>query len=95
MAQAVYKYDLEKRDRQVITLPKHSQLLHVGVQGNDWKLWARVSIDSAAGERDAVIRITGTGHRIIDGGEARYLNTFTEMGGALVFHAFEIVDAWY
>jgi len=60
VAQAVYKYPLEYKDKQVIELPEGADILHVGDQLGTVCIWAKVSPDLPANRKFEVI-IAGTG----------------------------------
>lgn len=84
----VYKYPLEKTDVNYIELPMTAKLLHVASQYGDWMLWALVNPREKTFVKRG-IRIVGTGHRVRGICSDDYINTFTEEGGALVWHAFQ------
>ena len=77
----VYKYKIEKG----LTLPRGAEVLKVGIQNNDFCLWALVDTES-----DTCIRhfeIYGTGHPVEGANELNHLGTIFE--GAFVWHVFE------
>lgn len=85
----VYKYPLAVTDEQTVEMPA-GVILTVQVQHGTPCLWAAVDPSSPMTKR--VIRIAGTGHLIDDSiATHRYIGTFQLAGGALVFHAFEVL----
>ena len=57
--------------------------IHVGVQHRIWQVWYVVGGDVLY---DVTVVGTGEGHRDVTGWE--HINTFLELDGALVWHAF-------
>lgn len=86
----VHKFDLWSDDNTV-TLPAGAELLTVQMQHDSPRLWALVDTDVTEQER-RIIRFYGTGHFINPALELRYLATVQMEGGALVFHAFEVLS---
>jgi hypothetical protein len=87
--QTIWKFPLPVQDYSIIEMPEGSIPLAVQIQGQSPCLWVQVPDDTA----DLVPRrfaIHGTGHPMHQSGY-RYISTFQMHGGALVFHAFEIV----
>lgn len=82
----VYKYQLGVGDLQSVEMPRDAQILTVQVQRGTVCLWALVDPDAALVTRR--IRIAGTGH-VIEGAHT-YIGTVQQMGGALVWHVFEV-----
>jgi hypothetical protein len=91
MNQVVWKFPLDVADVQDVSIPKGAQLLTVQSQGTNVCLWA--FCDPGAEKVKRYICILGTGHEAPDYGALNYISTFELHGGALVFHAFEIVNA--
>jgi hypothetical protein len=87
--ETVYKYPLLVADTQAVDLPLGAQILSVQAQRGDFCLWALV--DPKARKVSRHIAIHGTGHPVARG-QLRHINTFQMDGGALVFHAFEIMQ---
>lgn len=84
----VYKYPLSTQDFTEVNLPVGAELLYVNEQYGKFYLWAMVDVGEEV-EKRRIIRIAGTGHDISQ--NVRYINSFYVIGGALVFHAFEVV----
>lgn len=80
----IYKYRIERTDRQLITLPVDARIIHVGLQDNELHLWAEVSTEGMSEQRTIYIR--GTGHPLT-GTEGRHLGTV--MDGLFVWHIYE------
>lgn len=89
----VYKYGIRIEDDIVLTLPRGAEILHVDVQRNpadepeDAFVWALV--DPSAEQVDRRFRLAGTGHGLPDD-DLTHIGSFLMMGGALVFHLFEV-----
>jgi hypothetical protein len=91
MEKRIFKYPLEVENKQVINLPKGSELLTVQTQFNKPQLWALVDPNEKEKE-ERYIEMFGTGHPInynVDL-ERKYLSTYQLDGGNFVFHVFEI-----
>lgn len=84
----IYKYPLIQAQKQTLSLPEGYRLLSVQAQGNQPCLWALV--DPARSRMNVNIAIYGTGDVIYDE-LISYISTFQLHGGALVFHAFEVL----
>jgi hypothetical protein len=92
----IWKFPLAVTTRQTIEIPLPAKPLAVQPQGADRVcLWAEV--DPASEKCEVTILIFGTGHQLpepLDLGPEEYLrhlDTFQLHGGALVFHAYELV----
>lgn len=90
----VYKYSAKIGDTVKFFLPLEAEILHVDVQGRDDNgqifLWALVD-PAFKVFHEVTVRIAGTGHPI-EGGNWRYINTFTMMQKTLWFHAFVLEE---
>lgn len=84
----VYKYGFAIQDDVTLTLPRDAEILHVDAQGAVPCVWALV--DTTADEVDRRFLLAGTGHPLPDDG-LTHVGSFQMVGGALVFHLFEIV----
>ncbi len=81
----IWKYELERKDEQLIEMPAGAEILCVQVQCGTPVLWARVDPDV---ERIKRLIIThGTGHQLSDK-TGEYLGSYQTVGSALVFHVF-------
>lgn len=89
----VWKFPLALAGEQRIDMPAGARLLSVQPQGEGVCLWALCDPDAKKEPR--VIVIVGTGHQAPeeDLWQLKHISTFQLHGGALVFHAFEIVRA--
>jgi hypothetical protein len=88
---SVWKFPLAVTDAQTIEMPIGARLLTVQPQGDQVCLWALV--ETTAMKERRYIAILGTGHEAPSRGDLKYIGTFQLNKGALVFHAFEIVNA--
>ena len=87
----IWKCPLEMTGSQEVKIPLPAVILSVQPQGDGVCLWAEVS-PSLEKVRVPIV-ILGTGHEMpdVEPGHLRYINTFQLQGGALVFHAYEVV----
>ncbi len=70
-----------------IPMPAGAEILTAQAQGYDGCLWAAVDPDARPVVRR--VEVIGTGHHF--GGEiGRYVATYQESGGALVWHVFDL-----
>ena len=87
----VFKYDIPVDDRPSVSLPKGAQILSIGAQGLNIKLWALVDPAETVIEVHQ-LRVAGTGHVVVDS-DLAFLGTVIFHDGALVFHVFEVPHA--
>jgi hypothetical protein len=86
----VHKFPLDTMGRQQVELPRGAEILTVQAQHNVPTIWAIV--DPEAPKQTRTFAIYGTGHRMAElemGAERKYIGTFQQLDGALVFHLFE------
>ena len=83
---AVWKFPLALKDIAEVEMPAHAEALYVGVQGDSPFLWALVNQDAPRKTRR--FRVAGTGHTL--GPVGSHVGSFMLVGGALVFHVFEM-----
>ena len=81
----VYKYDLELKEEQVLSLPADAEILSIQEQGGNLCAW--VSVDTEKPERDKTIIISGTGNAIYYK-DLRHITTLQM--GSMVWHFFEL-----
>jgi hypothetical protein len=82
----IWKFLLEVTDRAGVLMPQGAEILHVGVQGTNIYVWAK--IDTKATTSMRWFYVVGTGHDMpLKAGQ--YLGTVHLRNGALVFHIFE------
>lgn len=86
----IWKYSLEVKAEQGIMMPDQAQILSVQYQGEKLVLW--VLVNPKLKQRDRVIAIHGTGHRIefIYSLISEYIGTVQRAGGAPVGHVFDL-----
>ena len=84
----IWKYQLEVVPQQTLEMPFSSKILTVQVQQEIPCIWALVNPGLYLVERE--IRIVGTGHELDFTALAKYLGTFQELNGSLVWHVFEV-----
>jgi hypothetical protein len=84
----IYKYKIETRDRQHISMPKGAEILTIQVQHGEPHIW--VLVETNGGEVMRTIDVFGTGNPIYDpDGSRRYIGTYQLYDGELIFHVFE------
>ena len=84
----VWKYQLEVIPQQTIEMPFGAKILTVQVQQETPCIWALV--DPALYTIRREIRIVGTGHELGFTSLAKYLGSFQQLNGSLVWHVFEV-----
>jgi hypothetical protein len=84
----IWKFPLETTDLQTVRMPSGAVVLTVEAQDARPCLWALV--DSEAPKVNRRFAIYGTGHPF---GGGDYIGTYQLVGGALVFHVFELTEA--
>lgn len=85
----IYKYPIDIKDVQTVTMPMNSKILTAQVQQGKLCLWAMVDEKNDRTE-EHIIEVFGTGHPMINM-PRNYIGTIQWMGGHLVFHVFERV----
>lgn len=83
----IWKYPLERRDGQIITMPAGSRVLCVHNQFDEPFLWALVDPEAAL-ERRWFLTF-GTGHGGVRG---QYVGTYIDGQGAYVWHVFDATE---
>jgi hypothetical protein len=84
----VYKYFLNP-DITVLALPYGAEVLSVHEQHEQVCLWALVDPDPINGTVDRKFKTVGTGHDITET-NLQFIGSVHLIGGALVFHVFEV-----
>lgn len=88
----VHKFPLAMMGRQQVELPEGAEILAVQAQRNIPTIWAIVDPAPTVPKQQHTFAIYGTGHPMPElemGAERKYIGTFQQMDGALVFHLFE------
>lgn len=86
----VFKYPVKIDDRVSIKMRKGAQLLSFQTQGEQPCIWALVRETKEMETRH--FRFAGTGHPIEeDSSSLQFIGTAQMMGGALIWHLFEVV----
>ena len=91
MTDTIYKYRIKLEDEFYIDLPIGYEILTVDTQHNGSckeqpNIWVRVNSDNVV--VPTRFFVLGTGFRIDDEGDMRYVGTFQMRSGDLVFHLF-------
>lgn len=87
MALQIWKYPIERKDRQVVRIPAPARVLSAAIQNGKLCIWALVDTD--CDELNVTVNISGTGHVIAAPTEvvlARYVGTV--MDPPFVWHVF-------
>ena len=90
----IWKYEIEIRDDQVIDIPAHGEILHLGVQLTLQKeipcIWVKVNPYNKGVKRHFIVY--GTGHSIDEDEDTvlSYIGTF-QLTNGFVGHLFEIL----
>lgn len=87
----IWKFPFGVADSQVVMLPKGAKILSAGVQNETPVLWAMVDPEAEKVPRTILLR--GTGHPAREAVDARFIDTIFMVGGAIVFHVFELEEA--
>jgi len=86
----IHKYTLTASDSAKYSMPEGADILTVQVQNGYPCIWAMVDTEREHNWRE--IRVVGTGHKIGEYENLRYIGTFQLEADALVFHVFEVLD---
>lgn len=84
----IYKYPLELKDHQWVTMPAGAQILCVQTQKNIVTLWAVVDTSNVQIET-TLIHIVGTGNPITDNENWQYIGTVQQLDNIFVWHVFK------
>ena len=84
----IWRYTLKISDDQVIAMPDESEILCVQNQFGEPQLWVLVDTEKQIINR--FIRTIGTGHCIEDKFNGKYIGTYQQFNGSVVFHVFDI-----
>lgn len=87
MNTTIYKYTLKVTDEQTVMLPEGARVLSVANQGDDMVLYAHVDPRKPENAKVRVF-IYGTGNPAIVPDTARFMGTFSQRGGRLMWHVF-------
>ncbi len=91
MQKAIWKFNLEVEDTQIIYMPKGAKILSVGLQQPDLCLWALVDTAETVQE-DVFIEVYGTGNPITNNMQLRdFIGTV--VAGRFVWHVFVLRNA--
>lgn len=83
----IHKFQLQLQDGpQAVLMPYGAEVLHIADQGGTVCLWALVSENS---HEPRFFQVYGTGYPITEGW-SEYVGSVQQLGGALVWHVFEV-----
>lgn len=83
----VWKFPVPVEDHFAVDMPERSRILTVQIQREQPQMWALCPPEGRLERR--FFRLAGTGHPIEET-DLNYVGTFQLLGGALVFHLFEV-----
>jgi len=86
MTKQIWKFALDIADAQQILMPQAAQILSIGVQQAQPRIWALVDVDAPQVYR--IIRVFGTGDTLVDS-PGDFIGTFQMHDGFLVYHVFD------
>ena len=86
----IWKFPFETIDMLGLAMPKGAEILTVQVQDGIPCIWAMV--DPAQEKEKRIIVIHGTGHSVPQPEAKRYVGTYQERQGSLIWHVFELVE---
>ena len=82
----IFKYPIETKDRQLLTIPKDFQILRVANQFNKIVIWAL--IDTEVETEEIEIEVHGTGNPIFDSQSTKRVYLGTALCDPFVWHVF-------
>lgn len=83
----VWKFSIPVADVVEIEMPQGAEILHVNEQHHCPTIWALVDPSQPMEKRQ--FRFAGTGHPIQEEHIGKFIGTFFQFDGSLVFHIFE------
>lgn len=89
MSKKNLKYQLQTFDIQRIEMPNGAEILCLQIQNKKPCIW--VLADPEAELKKRTFEIFGTGHNVPENAERKYIGTFQQFDGSLVFHCFELL----
>jgi hypothetical protein len=84
----IWKFPFKTTDILNISMPEGAEILSVQTQYEQPCMWALV--DPGAKKVTRKFQIFGTGHPVNDPETKKFIATYQEEGGALIFHIFEV-----
>jgi len=92
MKKVIWKFEFKRyMDNQYLELPLGYEVLSLQLQGNIPCLW--VLVDPNVEKKREIFEIYGTGDEIRykSGVDRKYIGTWQEQGGKLVWHLFQVI----
>ena len=84
----IFKYPVTIGDF-TLELPQNAQILTVQIQNREPFMWIEINPELPTKKR--YFAVHGTGHDIPDATEKKYIGTFQDAEGILIWHLFEIL----
>lgn len=88
MKKQIWKFNLLVQSIQKIEIPRGAEIISVQSQNGIGVMWA--ICDTMAEKETRTFMVFGTGHNIPSKG-LKYMGTYQENGGSLVWHLFEVI----
>jgi hypothetical protein len=89
-AASVWKFPIDPFDTVSVPMPQGAEVLTAAMQGEVLCIWALVNPDARLINHK--FAIAGTGHTRHDLEFATYIATVQMLGGAMVFHVFDLEE---
>jgi hypothetical protein len=90
IVETIWKFQLKVEGEQIVEMPQGAQILCIQVQNGVPCIWAKV-FDWVEIKKQRIFETIGTGQEIPPRKQRReYIGTYQLMGGALVYHVYEI-----
>ena len=86
----IWKFPFENKGMFELDMPKGAEILDVQVQDGIPCIWALVDLGQEKEKR--IIVIHGTGHPVQQAEQKKYIGTYQECEGSLIWHVFELVE---
>lgn len=86
--QTIYKYKVEATDLPSVIMPVYADILSARAIGDEIYVWATVDDTHPTIARQ--LAVYGTGHKIDENLNLRFIDTVIMYDGKLVFHVFEV-----
>ena len=88
MARVIWKFPISTTDIQSVDMPKGAEILTVQNQNDTPCIWALVDSENETVKR--TFEIHGTGNPIDHDYNLKYIGTYQQLDGRLVWHLFEL-----
>jgi hypothetical protein len=86
----IWEFPFENMGMLGIDMPVGAEILTVQVQDGVPCIWAMV--DPGQEKENRIIVVHGTGHPVQQAEEKKYIGTYQEWNGSLIWHVFELAE---